>query len=85
MKHIQVPEPPVTKGVTFTAYTPTWLAPLLQRLAVGLDEDPGKNGITFDEDGGFVFYRKIGRADAETFAFLGELDEIWITFHLPPN
>jgi hypothetical protein len=41
------------------------------------------NGISVDEDGDLVLYRKVCDQDREKYPDLGGVDEVWITMRLP--
>ena len=79
---LEVPLPPVAREFVYCNHVPDWLSPLAMRLVNGVD-GPDRSGISFDQHGNLVFYRKITEGDRHAFTFLEKVDELWITLDMP--
>lgn len=61
---------------------PKWVMPMTYKISAGMGGETAVNGISVDEDGDLVLYRKVTLDDYEKHPELIGVDEIWISMRL---
>ncbi len=78
---LDVPPRPETALYINTAIVPEWLTSLAVLLSNGIGGEA--NGLTFDDHGNLVCYRRLSVMDKKAFPYLETVNEVWITIALP--
>jgi hypothetical protein len=61
---------------------PRWVMPIAFKIGAGRGAPEAVNGITVDEGGDLVLYRKVTLDDYEKHPELIGVDEVWVTMRL---
>lgn len=77
-----VPQIPRPGCYTSIWMVPRWVMPISFKIGSGQGGNLAVNGISVDEDGDLVLYRKITLDDYEKHPELIGVDEVWVTMRL---
>ncbi len=79
---LSVPHIPTPGTYVSSWLVPKWIAPITFKIGAGRGAPEAVNGISVDEAGDMVFYRKITLDDYEKHPELIGVEEVWVTMRM---